>query len=240
LRYRPGLPTLALSALTIFVAAEGRAQQKKPATTAARPATTAAAGRTTTAPAPAPAATAPVAQAAPAPAPAPAPVEAKPVVHESPRTPAKAVPKGVNPRFGFQAAMAAPMSSLGKAFTAGFNAGAFVEGKPASLPVGLRGDIHYTRFPGKTTGIDTAYAAIQVTGAAVYDFPNASGGKSPFFATGGLGLYRWTLNGVGQTDFGQNLGLGFNFRTKFRPFLEGRFHFFNDVEYFALSAGLRL
>ncbi len=136
--------------------------------------------------------------------------------------------------------MAAPMSSLGKAFTAGYNGGAFLEGKPASLPVGLRGDIHYTRFPGKVTGIDTAYAAIQVTGAAVYDFPNASGGKSPFFATGGLGLYRWSLNGSGQTDFGQNLGLGLNIRTKFRPFFEGRFHFFNDVEYFTLSAGMRL
>jgi hypothetical protein len=227
---RPGLPTIALTALSITLGSGAHAQQKKPATAAT-------AGRTVAgAPAPTPA-PAPVVVQTPPPAPAPAPVaEPKP----APRAAPKAAPKGEHIRFGLVAAMAAPMSSLGKAFTAGYNGGAFLEGKPASLPVGLRGDIHYTRFPGKVTGIDTAYAAIQVTGAAVYDFPNASGGKSPFFATGGLGLYRWSLNGSGQTDFGQNLGLGLNFRTKFRPFMEGRFHFFNDVEYFTLSAGLRL
>lgn len=230
LPYRPALPTVALTALSIVLASGAQAQQKKPATAVT-------AGRTVAgAPAPTPA-PAPAVVQTPPPAPAPAPVaEQKP----APRVAPKAAPKGEHIRFGLVAAMAAPMSSLGKAFTAGYNGGAFLEGKPASLPVGLRGDIHYTRFPGKVTGIDTAYAAIQITGAAVYDFPNASGGKSPFFATGGLGLYRWSLNGSGQTDFGQNLGLGLNFRTKFRPFMEGRFHFFNDVEYFTLSAGLRL
>jgi hypothetical protein len=234
LPHRPGLPIVALAALSLTIASGAQAQAKKPAPTAGR--TTASAPAATPAPSVA-AAPAPAPAATPAPAPTPAPVvESKP----APRAPQKAAPKGEHVRFGLVAAMAAPMSSLGKAFTAGYNGGAFMEGKPASLPVGLRGDIHYTRFPGKVTGIDTAYAAIQVTGAAVYDFPNASGGKSPFFATGGLGLYRWSLNGSGQTDFGQNLGLGFNLRTKFRPFVEGRFHFFNDVEYFTLSAGMRL
>ena len=229
--YRFVLPTLTLTVLAFTVATGTQAQQKKPGTTgaASRPSTTPVVSNPAPTPQPAPV------QAAPAPA--PAPLEEKPVAAEPRR--AKAAPKGEHVRFGLVGALAAPMSSLGKAFTAGYNGGLFVEGRPASLPVGLRADLQYTRFPGKTTGIDTAYAAIQFTGAAVYDFPSANGGKSPFFATAGMGLYRWTLNGSGQTDFGQNLGLGFNLRTKFRPSVEGRFHFFNDVQYFTMSFGFR-
>ena len=45
----------------------------------------------------------------------------------------------------------------------------------------------------------------------------------------------------GQTDFGQNLGLGFNFRKyQFKPFVEGRFHFFNDVQFFTFAAAVHL
>lgn len=226
---RFALPTLTLTALLFSVATGTQAQQKKPATTGAvsRPASAPVTSNPAPAPQPAPV------QAAPA----PAPVQEKPIAAEPRR--AKAVPKGEHVRFGLSGALAAPMSSLGKAFTAGYTGGAFIEGRPASLPVGLRADLQYTRFPGKTTGIDTAYSAIQFTGAAVYDFPSASGGKSPFFATGGMGLYRWTLNGSGQTDFGQNLGLGVNIRTRFRPSVEGRFHFFNDVQYFTMVFGFR-
>jgi hypothetical protein len=231
LTYRFALPTLTLTALALAATTAAQAQQKKPTTTgsASRPASAPAVSTPAPAPQPAPV------QAAPTPA--PAPVVEKPAA-APPKRP-KAEPQGEHVQFGLAGALAAPMSSLGKAFTAGYNAGLFIEGKPASLPVGLRADIQYTRFPGKTTGIDTAYSAIQFTGAAVYDFPNASGGKSPFFATGGLGLYRWTLNGSGQTDFGQNLGLGINLKTRFKPSVEGRFHFFNDVQYFTMAFGFR-
>ncbi len=229
--YSFALRTLTLTALALSVATAAQAQQKKPATTgsASRPASAPA----STNPAPAP----PTATVQAPPTLAAAPAAEKPVAAE-PKRP-KAAPKGEHVQFGLMGALAAPMSSLGKAFTAGYNGGAFIEGKPASLPVGLRADLQYTRFPGKTTGIDTAYSAIQFTGAAVYDFPSANGGKSPFFATGGLGLYRWSLNGSGQTDFGQNLGLGVNLKTRFHPSVEGRFHFFNDVQYFTMAFGFR-
>lgn len=232
---RSVLPVLTLTALSLAFTAGVQAQQKKPVSPASssRPAAGATAPASTTA-ATAAATPAPVA-AAPTPA-----IVAKPATPE-PRPAAKVAPKGQRPHVGLQGALAAPMSSLGKAFTAGYTAGGFVEGKPAALPVGLRGDLQYTRFPGKTTGIDTAYTAIQLTGAAVYEFPNSSGGKSPFFSTAGLGLYRWSLNGSGQTDFGQNLGLGFKFRgVKLNPLVEGRFHFFNDVQYFTFTAGFHL
>ncbi|MDZ7630744.1 MAG: hypothetical protein U5K74_05125 [Gemmatimonadaceae bacterium] len=236
MRYRFALPTLTLSMLTLALAGDVMAQQKKPA------ATTAAAGRPA-APAASPAAPAPrpvvqtVAPSAATPAPA-APTTPAPEPKPAPAARKAAPQQPSDPHVGITAGLAAPMSSLGKAFTAGFTAGGFAQGKPATLPVSLRGDLQYTRFPGKTTGIDTAYTALQLTGAAIYDFPNSTGGKSPFFASGGLGLYRWSLNGTGQTDFGQNLGLGYKIRgVRFQPLIESRFHFFNDVQYFTLTAG---
>jgi len=77
-----------------------------------------------------------------------------------------------------------------------------------------------------TTVTPSSYSVIQSTGAGVYDLSRAGGGKSPFFASDGLGLYRSSANDESQTDFGQNLGLGFNFtKYRFKPFVEGRFHF---------------
>jgi hypothetical protein len=149
--------------------------------------------------------------------------------------------QGVRTRVGITAAVAAPMSSLGQGFSAGWNGGIVAEGRPAGFPVSLRGDLQYSYFPGKEAIITADYAVLQLTGAASYTFKTASGKASPFFATGGLGLYRQSTSGRSQTDFGTNLGLGFNFAAaKRRTFTEGRFHFFNDVEYFTLSLGFRL
>lgn len=133
------------------------------------------------------------------------------------------------------------MSSLGQGFTAGYNGGVVAEGRPAGFPVHLRGDLQYSYFPGKQAIITADYAVLQLTGAASYTFKTASGKASPFYATGGIGLYRQSTSGRSQTDFGTNLGLGFNFApARQRTFTEGRFHFFNDVEYFTLSLGFRL
>lgn len=54
-------------------------------------------------------------------------------------------------------------------------------------------------------------------------------------------LCRSRASDESQTDFGQNLGVGVNFRrARFQPFVEGRFHFFNDVQFFTLSAAMHL
>ncbi len=147
---------------------------------------------------------------------------------------------GQRAKFGFTGGIAAPMSDLGNTFGVGFSAGAFVEGRPAGFPLGMRSDVQYGQFGGK--GVIKSFSTTQITGDVVFDFPSGKRGiKSPFFAVGGLGLYRQSLAGEEQTDFGQNLGAGFNFRNgPKKPFIEGRFHFFNDVEYFALSVGFRL
>jgi hypothetical protein len=228
------LPTLTLSALAFAAAAGAQSQQKKPASntaTAARPAATAPAPATSPAPAPAPAPTPvrePVAQ-------APAPSKSAPAGGE------KNAPTSDHVRFGIAGGMAAPMSSLGQAYTVGYSGGAFLSGRPLGFPVGLRGDIQYASFAVKEGITSPDYTVLQFTGSAVYDFPSGRGGKSPFFATGGIGLYRNKGAGPSQTDFGQNLGLGFNIRkARFKPFVEGRFHFFNNVENFSLSAAFHI
>lgn len=170
-----------------------------------------------------------------------APVQERATTPPAAATAPAAAPPGEHIRVGLEAGLAAPMSSLGKAFSAGFSAGGFLTGRPEGFPVSLRGDLQYTRFAGKNAIVTPSYAVIQLTGAGVYDFPKSGGGKSPFFASAGLGLYRWSANSESQTDFGQNLGLGFNFRKyRFAPFVEGRFHFFNDVQYFTLTAAAHL
>ena len=222
------LPTL--TAFAFAAVAGAQSQQKKPSTaTAARP--------TTAAPAPAQ---------SPAPAPTPAPERREPasdshVAAKPAPTPEKAAPTSDRVRFGIAGGMAAPMSSLGQAYTVGYNGGAFLTGRPLGFPVGLRGDIQYATFGVKAGITSPDYTVLQFTGAGVYDFPSGRGGKSPFFATGGIGLYRNKGAGPSQTDFGQNLGLGFNLRkARFTPFVEGRFHFFNNVENFSLSAAFHL
>lgn len=228
MNHRFVLPTL--TAFAFAAVAGAQSQQKKPSTaTAARP--------TTAAPAPAQ---------SPAPAPTPAPERREPVsdshVAAKPApTPEKAAPTSDRVRFGIAGGMAAPMSSLGQAYTVGYNGGAFLTGRPLGFPVGLRGDIQYATFGVKAGITSPDYTVLQFTGAGVYDFPSGRGGKSPFFATGGIGLYRNKGAGPSQTDFGQNLGLGFNLRkARFTPFVEGRFHFFNNVENFSLSAAFHL
>ena len=222
---------LPLCALALPCMLGAQSTPKKPtgsATTATRPtATTARPTVTPTTAAPAP--TADVTAAKPASSAAPATASAP------------AGETGDRVRVGLIAGVAAPMSSLGKAFSVGFNAGAFVEGRPAGFPVSLRGDVQYARFGGKEEIVTPSFSVVQLTGAAVYEFPTTGGGKSPFFATAGLGLYRSSANDESQTDFGQNLGLGFNFKkARFQPFVEGRFHFFNDVQFFTLSAAMHL
>ena len=228
MNHRFVLPTL--TAFAFAAVAGAQSQQKKPSTaTAARP--------TTAAPAPAQ---------SPAPAPTPAPERREPVsdshvAAKAAPTPEKAAPTSDRVRFGIAGGMAAPMSSLGQAYTVGYNGGAFLTGRPLGFPVGLRGDIQYATFGVKAGITSPNYTVLQFTGAGVYDFPSGRGGKSPFFATGGIGLYRNKGAGPSQTDFGQNLGLGFNLRkARFSPFVEGRFHFFNNVENFSLSAAFHL
>lgn len=229
LTYRHVLPTLALVALAGVSAARAQTPQKKggsPSTSTARP-TAAPAATQSSPPAPAPIAAAP----------------ARPTSAASSKAaaaPANTELKGDRARFGLGGGMAAPMSSLGQAFSVGYSGGVFVEGRPAGFPIGLRGDVNYSTFAVKTGVTSPDYTVLQFTGAAVYRIPSGKGGSSPFFATGGIGLYRNKGAGPSQTDFGQNLGLGFDISKRlFNPFVEGRFHFFNQVESFALSAGFR-
>jgi hypothetical protein len=226
---RSAIPTLVLALVAVTTATASQAQRKSST------------GTRTAATSPAPRAAEPTAAQPVVAEPTPKPAEPKTVP-----VAAKSAPEDVSSRpgqhakFGFTGGMAAPMSDLGNTFSVGFSAGAFIEGRPEGFPLSLRSDLQYGQFGGK--GVIKSFSTVQVTGDAVYDFPSGRPNvRSPFFATGGLGLYRQSLAGEEQTDFGMNLGAGFNLRNGWKkPFVEGRFHFFNDVEYFALSLGFRL
>ncbi len=226
--------TVCAFSLPFVLGAQPAAKKPTGVTTTARPAGTTA--RPATATPTSPAELVPIAK--PTPPPAPQPAASTTGVGQ----PAADAQPGEPVRVGLEAGMAAPMSSLGKAFSAGFTAGGFMRGRPDGFPVSLRGDLQYSRFGSQNTVVTpSSYSVIQFTGAGVYDFPRAGGGKSPFFASAGLGLYRSSANDESQTDFGQNLGLGFNFtKYRFKPFVEGRFHFFNDVQFFTLAAAMHL
>jgi Outer membrane protein beta-barrel domain len=143
------------------------------------------------------------------------------------------------PVYGALGGFGVPIGDLGDAVSVGFNAGAFAEGRPTGFPLGLRADAQYVRLSGKKGG--DALNVIQATGNAVFDFPSSTGKKSPIYAIGGIGFYRSSGRGDSQTDFGFNIGGGYNFSpsTAYKPFVDARIHFVDDSEYIGFSIGFR-
>jgi hypothetical protein len=155
------------------------------------------------------------------------------------RRTASAGRSGDGPTYGATGTLALPMGDLGDGLGPGLGAGAFAEVEPAGLPVAFRFDGQFAYFTGKK-GRNSGNV-LQATANAVFDFPSSSGGgKSPAFALGGIGLYRASGGGDSETNFGFNLGGGYNFRDAgYKPFLDGRVHFVDGNQYFAVSIGFR-
>jgi hypothetical protein len=143
------------------------------------------------------------------------------------------------PVYGALGGFSVPIGDLGDSYSVGFNAGAFVEGRPTGFPLDLRGDAQYVRVSGKNNR--DALNVFQVTGNGVFNFPSSTGKKSPVYAIGGIGFYRTSGGGDSQTDFGFNLGGGFNFSqaAAYKPFVDARIHFVDESEYIGFSIGFR-
>jgi Outer membrane protein beta-barrel domain len=155
-------------------------------------------------------------------------------------TSASAQKAGGGPTYGLQAGSSIPFGDLGDAVSIGFHGGGFVEARPEGFPFKLRGDAQFVRFGGKDGG--ESLNVIQGTGNAVFDFPTSGGKKSPAFAIAGIGFYRSSSKGGdSSTDFGFNLGGGFNFSqsSAYKPFIDGRIHFVDDSEYIGITVGFR-
>jgi Outer membrane protein beta-barrel domain len=143
------------------------------------------------------------------------------------------------PVYGALGGFSVPIGDLGDGYSVGFNAGAFVEGRPTGFPLDLRGDAQYVRVSGKNNR--DALNVIQVTGNGVFNFPSSTGKKSPVYAIGGIGFYRTDGGRDSQTDFGFNFGGGYNFSPSaaYKPFVDARIHFVDDSEYIGFSIGFR-
>ena len=120
--------------------------------------------------------------------------------------------------FGLHAGAAMPTGDLGDLAGMGFQVGGELGFNPATLPVGIRFDVDFTRFGLDVEGFDVDGNLRILSGAAnaILKIPATS--ISPYLV-GGLGIYNSQINiddveddAEAETDFGIQIGggLGFN------------------------------
>ena len=137
----------------------------------------------------------------------------------------------------------------------GWHAAASVLLAQESHPFGLQIDANYAQFgleaESPTGSFDVNQRFIYGTGDVLYRFQKSPSGRLPY-VIGGIGVYNSKGTGkdaalfgnTSATDFGVNLGTGFNYRVAGATlFLEARFHnIFSDpsnTQFVPLTAGLR-
>ena len=131
------------------------------------------------------------------------------------------------PVIGVAAGLTAPQGDLGDAFDNGYHVGAALGFRVPVLPVDLRADLSWTSFSASEVD-DVNLNVINVNVNAVHTFPGVA--FRPY-VTGGLGMYRSTLDmtDVGgekesETDLGLNGGAGVQFKLAgLGAFVEARY-----------------
>jgi hypothetical protein len=128
---------------------------------------------------------------------------------------------------------AIPVGRLKDAQKSGFNGIVSLALGVAELPVGVRIDGIYNRFPGSgtTSGLSgttntSSFRVAGVLGNLIFAFPGTT--TKAYVVTGG-GLYYTKLDIAGaesERDLGLNIGAGFTFGLgPIASFVEGRYHF---------------
>jgi hypothetical protein len=134
---------------------------------------------------------------------------------------------------GIGGGAAIPVGRLNDAQKSGFNGIVSLALGAAELPIGVRIDGIYNRFPGRVTtpgsSATTNTSSFRVTGVLgnlIFAFPGTS--TKAYVVTGG-GLYYTKLDVAGaesERDPGLNIGAGFTFGLgPIASFVEGRYHF---------------
>ena len=148
--------------------------------------------------------------------------------------------QGTNPsgrpfKLGGQLGASVPMGDFGDLSNVGYHLGGLIEYKPASLPLGLRGELTYHRNGLKDDifgDIDGNFSQIDFVGNALVPFGAATSTARPY-VIGGLGLYRLKMSAEfegeegsdTETKLGLNFGAGLTFNLSgFETFVETRFH----------------
>ena len=134
----------------------------------------------------------------------------------------------LKPSFSIAGGITAPLSDLRDNVDAGYNvAGALSLGAPLS-PVGIRLEVGYNGFDGKSTLTSTGKASI-LSGTANLTAALGPSNASPYLI-GGVGMYRRRLTEQGfpddtRTVAGFNAGAGLRFPLgTMSTFVEARYH----------------
>ncbi|MEO7501944.1 MAG: outer membrane beta-barrel protein [Gemmatimonadaceae bacterium] len=145
--------------------------------------------------------------------------------------------------FGIVAGASIPVGDFSDGAEIGWHAGALIEWRGPSLPVGVRGEAVYHRFASKDDGSDIDGHASIIAGTlnAVLAMPMQGATAQPYLI-GGVGVYNERVScddcaGSGvdisdsQTKFGLNAGAGVSFPLSgFTSIIEARFHIVFDSE----------
>lgn len=128
-------------------------------------------------------------------------------------------------RFGLAAGATLPQGDVGDAFGTGYHVSGLIGFKPATSPVGFRGEVMFHSFGGKEeVGLDGEN--LNMLAGLVNAELGFGGTTARPYLIGGLGMYRSTLADFdAETDFGFNIGGGVDFALAgFSTFAEVRFH----------------
>ena len=143
--------------------------------------------------------------------------------------------------------VSAPQGDLSSAADVGWHALGALNVSSMMLPLGLRLEGAFNRFPTSNavgTSLGTAHQnVVSVTGNLTYRLPMTNSPFSPYMIAG-MGAYHTSCTGCdGATAFGWNAGLGTKmYLLGFKSFLEARFHSTerggSSVRYFPLTFGI--
>jgi hypothetical protein len=135
---------------------------------------------------------------------------------------------------------AVPMGDAADALDMGYNATVGVGIKPPLAPLGLRFEGFFNSFEFKSP-IDASFRIMGVTANGTYTL------MPQLYAIGGVGMYNGKASTSGSssnTDFGINVGAGFNIPlTGFGTFVEARYHHVmsdgSSTQFIPITVGIR-
>jgi hypothetical protein len=141
-----------------------------------------------------------------------------------------------------------PLGTFDDAVKIGWHGTAAVSFVPQSSPVGIQVEGSYSQFSDETP-LDIKSQLIYGTASVVYKFESSEDTSFRPYLIGGGGVYNSKTTGSdaldgSSTDFGINLGAGFDFKAGSAGlFVEGRFHSVftegENLRFVPLTLGIR-
>ncbi len=111
-------------------------------------------------------------------------------------------------QFGVSAGASIPMGDFGDEFGTGFNVMGHLGINPASMPVGFRADVGYSRFG--ASDFDANASVINALANAIVKVPMQGSSIAPYLL-GGVGIANVKLSGDDVGDDISSTGLAFDF-----------------------------